>query len=94
MPETEPNGANSKERPRLPSVKPILALMPGIAATQIPNKRLETANKKPTANTGLFLMKEVKFLIMEDGEKEVRTYVKYLLGKSMILKIFSKQKSS
>ena len=42
--------------------------MPGMEATQIPNKRLEQQNRKPTANTGLFFMKEVKFLIMRDNE--------------------------
>jgi hypothetical protein len=62
IPLTEPNGASSKESPRLPSVKPSLALIPGIAATHIPNKRLEVENKNPTENTDLFFMKEVKFL--------------------------------
>ena len=38
--------------------------MPGIEATQMPNKRLEVANNRPTARAGLFLMNEVKFLIM------------------------------
>ena len=64
MPLTEPNGARSNERPRLPSVKPSLALIPGIAATHIPNKRLEVENKNPTENAGLFFIKEVKFLTM------------------------------
>ena len=64
MPVIAPNVESSKERPRLPSVKPILVLMPGIEATQMPNKRLEVANRNPTANAGLFLMKEVKFLII------------------------------
>ena len=64
MPLTEPKGASSKESPRLPSVNPSLDLIPGIAATHIPNKRLEVANKNPTENTDLFFIKEVKFLIM------------------------------
>jgi hypothetical protein len=38
--------------------------MVGIAATQVPNKRLDVANKKPTASAGLFLMKEEMFLII------------------------------
>ena len=40
--------------------------MPGMEATQIPNKRLEVANKKPTAKTGLFLKNEMKFLIIRN----------------------------
>ena len=72
----EPNGASNKERPRLPSVKPSLAFIPGIAATQMPNKRLDTANKNPTAKAGLFLTKEVKFLIMIEGKRKMRTYNK------------------
>ncbi len=38
--------------------------MPGMEATQMPNKRLEAENRKPTAKAGLFLIKEIKFLIM------------------------------
>lgn len=50
-------GDNNKESPRLPSLKPIRALMPGMEATQIPKIKLEVANKKPTASTGLVLIK-------------------------------------
>ena len=67
MPVMAPNGESSKERPRLPSVKPSLDFIPGIEATHIPNKRLEQENRKPTANTGLFFMKEVKFLTMKNN---------------------------
>ena len=63
IPVMAPNGESSKERPRLPSVKPSLDFIPGMEATQMPNKRLEVANRKPTARAGLFLIKEVKFLI-------------------------------
>lgn len=59
-----PNGESSNESPRLPSVKPSLDFIPGIEATQMPNKRLEVANRKPTAKAVLFLTKETKFLIM------------------------------
>lgn len=38
--------------------------MPGMDATQMPNSKLEVANKNPTANAGLFFMKEEKFLSM------------------------------
>ncbi len=71
----DPNGASNNERPRLPSVKPSRAFIPGMAATQMPNKRLDIANKNPTAKAGLFLMKEVKFLIIMSGKK-MRTYGK------------------
>jgi hypothetical protein len=67
MPVIAPSGDSNSESPRLPSVKPSLAFIPGIEATQIPNKRLEVANRKPTENADLFFTKEVKFLIM--GEK-------------------------
>ncbi len=67
IPVIAPNGESSKERPRLPSVKASLDFMPGMEATQMPNKRLEVANRKPTAKTGLFLIKDVKFLIMIQG---------------------------
>ena len=56
-----PNGDNSNDRPKLPSVKPSLCLMPGIAATHVPNNRLEQANRKPTASTGFNLIKDEKF---------------------------------
>jgi hypothetical protein len=58
MPVIAPSGESSNERPRLPSVKPSLAFMPGIDATQMPNKRLDVQNIKPTAKAGLFLIKE------------------------------------
>ena len=66
IPVMAPNGESSNERPRLPSVKSSLDLMPGIEATHIPNKRLEVANRKPTARAGLFLIKEERFLIMTE----------------------------
>jgi len=66
IPVIAPNGESSNERPRVPSVKPSLALMPGMEATHIPNKRLEVANRKPTARAGLFLIKEERFLIMTE----------------------------
>ena len=56
-----PSGDNNKDRPKLPSVKPSLYLMAGIAATQVPNNKLEEANKKPTASTGFNFIKEKKF---------------------------------
>jgi len=58
IPVTAPNGESNKDNPRLPSVKPSLDFIPGIEATQIPNRRLETENKNPTAKRGLFLIKE------------------------------------
>ena len=74
IPVIAPNGESNKERPRLPSVKPSLDFIPGMEATQIPNKRLEVANRKPTARAGLFLIKEAKFLIMKKRKKKMRTY--------------------
>ena len=57
-----PMGASSKESPRLPSVKENFSLMPGIAATQLPNSKLEKANNMPTANTGFKGRRLLKFL--------------------------------
>lgn len=68
IPVIAPNGDSNKESPRLPSVKPSLAFIPGIDATQIPNKRLEVANRNPTENACLFFMNDVKFLIMVKKE--------------------------
>lgn len=76
IPVMAPSGESNNESPRLPSVKPSLAFIPGIDATQIPNKRLEVANKKPTENADLFLTNEVKFLIIISKEKKMRTYGK------------------
>jgi hypothetical protein len=42
----------------------------------MPNKRLEVANRKPTARAGLFLIKEEKFLIMIQRKWKLRTYNK------------------
>lgn len=36
--------------------------MVGMAATQLPNNKLDTANKNATANTGFKAIKERKFL--------------------------------
>lgn len=71
MPVIAPNGESNKEKPRLPSVKPSLAFMPGMEATQIPNKRLDVENRKPTAKAGLFLIKEEKFFSMIQRKMEV-----------------------
>ena len=71
IPVMAPNGESSNERPRLPSVKPSLDFMPGIEATQMPNKRLEVEKRKPTAKAGLFLIKETKLLIIIQWKMEV-----------------------
>lgn len=71
-----PSGESNNESPRIPSEKPSLAFIPGIDATQMPNKRLEVANRKPTENADLFFKKEVKFLIMINLKKKMRTYDK------------------
>jgi len=60
-PVSAPNGDNNKDRPRLPSVKPILSFTVGIAATHVPNKRLEVQKLKPTASAGFSFMKEEIF---------------------------------
>jgi hypothetical protein len=64
IPVIAPNGESNNDNPRLPSVNPSLYLISGIAATHVPNKRLETENKKPTASAGFILIKEEIFLIM------------------------------
>jgi hypothetical protein len=63
-PVNAPNGESKSESPRLASVKPNLYLIPGMAATHVPNKRLDDANKKPTANTGFSFMNDEMFLII------------------------------
>ena len=68
MPVIAPKGESNKERPRLPSLKPSLAFIPGIDATQMPNKRLEVAKRKPTENACLFFTNDVKFLIIVKKE--------------------------
>jgi hypothetical protein len=64
-----PNGESNSESPKLPSEKPSLAFIPGIDATQMPNKRLDVVNRKPTENADLFFTKEMKFLIMIDEKR-------------------------
>ena len=62
MPVMAPNGDNKRDNPRLPSVRCSLSFIPGMAATHVPNNKLEVANKKPTDNTDLFLVKDIKLL--------------------------------
>jgi hypothetical protein len=76
IPVIAPKGDNSNESPSVPSVKPSLAFNPGIDATQMPNSRLEVENKKPTAKDDLFLMNEVKFLIMFKEKIKMEPFVK------------------
>ena len=64
MPVIAPSGESKRDRPRLPSVKPNLSLIPGIEATQVPNNKLDVENKNPTASAGLNLIKELIFLII------------------------------
>ena len=64
IPVMAPSGDNNKDKPRLPSVNCNRFLMDGMAATQVPNKRLDTENKKPTDKADLFCIKEEIFLIM------------------------------
>jgi hypothetical protein len=42
----------------------------------MPNKRLEVANKKPTAKACLFFTKEVKFLIMINKKRRCEPTIK------------------
>ena len=64
MPVTAPRGERSNDNPSEPSVNPSRVFKAGMDVTQIPNKRLEVANKKPTEKIALFFIKEEKFLIM------------------------------
>ena len=64
IPVMAPSGESNKDKPRLPSVKFNRLLMEGMAATQVPNKRLDAENKKPTERADLFFIKEEIFLIM------------------------------
>lgn len=62
MPVMAPEGDSSKDKPNPPSVKPSLVLIPGMDATQIPNNKLEVANKNPTEKILRLLAKAIKFL--------------------------------
>jgi len=64
MPVMAPSGESKSDKPRLPSVNASLCLMPGIEATQVPNKRLELENMNPTASAGFILIKPEIFLII------------------------------
>ena len=61
IPVIAPKGESKRDRPREPSEKCMRLLMPGMAATQIPNIKLEVANKNPTAKAVRVLIKEVIF---------------------------------
>jgi hypothetical protein len=75
-----PRGESNRESPRLASLNPNLYLIPGIAATQVPNTRLEAENKNPTASAGLSFMKEEIFLIiMSYASRAVRCGFDYTL---------------
>jgi hypothetical protein len=80
-PVNAPKGESKRESPRLASVNPNLYLIPGIAATQVPNKRLDDANKNPTANAGFSLMKDEMFLIIAKQGQEYEPYKTYKSGK-------------
>jgi hypothetical protein len=60
-PVNAPSGDNNNESHKLPSVKCNRCLIAGIAPTNVPNTKLETQNKNPTANAGFSLMKERVF---------------------------------
>jgi hypothetical protein len=64
---------------RVPSVKCILSLMVGIAATHVPNNRLLVANRNPTATAGFSFIKEEMFLIIQII---VRAYCRNRLNKN------------
>jgi len=64
IPVIAPNGDNSNDKPRLPSVKCKRFFIEGMAATHVPNNKLDTENKKPTERAALFFTKEEIFLIM------------------------------
>jgi len=64
MPVIAPMGESNRDKPRLPSVNESRCFIPGMAATHVPNKRLEVANKNPTARAGFNFIKEEIFLII------------------------------
>jgi hypothetical protein len=79
MPVIAPKGDNNKDSPSVPSLKPSLAFTPGIDATQIPNNKLEVANKNPTAKADLFFMKEEKFFSMIKIKGNYNTSAKVIM---------------
>lgn len=56
-----PNGDNNKDNPKLASLNWRRYFIPGMAATQIPNSKLEAAKRNPTASTSLYLINDRKF---------------------------------
>jgi len=74
IPVIAPNGDSSNDKPKLPSVNCSRCFMPGIAATQVPNNKLDVANKKLTAKAGLFFTKDDKFLIIEIDRLSIEGY--------------------
>jgi hypothetical protein len=68
IPVIAPKGESNNDKPRLPSEKPSLYLIPGMEATHVPNKRLDVENRKPTASAGLFFIKVEMFLIIKYSE--------------------------
>src|SRR5215469_16550470 len=68
-PVNAPSGESNNERPRLASVNPRRCLIPGIAATHVPNTRLDDENKKATASTGFNFMNDRMFLIIRIKSK-------------------------
>ena len=57
-----PNGDSNRDNPKLASLNWKRAFMLGIAATQLPNNKLDTANKNATSSTGLMAITDLKFL--------------------------------
>jgi len=81
-PVNAPKGESNKDKPKLPSVNPILYLIPGIEATHVPNNRLDEENKNPTANAGFIFIKEEMFLIIVSYEQLVM--VRYQVNRTCL----------
>src|SRR5207302_2058208 len=64
-PVNAPSGESNSESPSVASVKPNLCLIPGMAATHVPNTRLDAENRNPTANAGFSLMNDAMFFIID-----------------------------
>jgi hypothetical protein len=55
-----PKGDSNNDKPKLASVKLNFSLIVGIAATQLPNSRLDTANKNATSKRGFNFINDLK----------------------------------
>lgn len=65
IPVMAPKGDNNKDNPRLASENENFTFIAGIAATHMPNNKLDVQNKKPTNKAGRIFINDLILLIIE-----------------------------